>query len=142
MVSILLKKYRSWWKIIHVHHLDLGKIHTHVAGCPDPSRLTPKTGPIFYVTCTVLTVDWTKIVTFTAIHTRHFTAFIEVYETINYVKNLGFLIVHSYITFWHPPFPVWPTIPPWEYNKNKWTNLDLLRNTNNISTILNHLPSN
>lgn len=96
MVSISLKKYRSWWKIIHVHHLDLVKIHTHVAGCPDPSRLTPKTGPIFYVTCTVLTVDWTKIVTFTAIHTRHFTAFIEVYETINYVKNLGFLIFQLY----------------------------------------------
>lgn len=64
--------------ITTLHYLDLDKIHTHVAGCPDPSRLTPKTGPIFYMTCTVFTVDWTKIVTFTAIHTRHFTAFIEI----------------------------------------------------------------
>lgn len=60
------------------NNLDLDKIYTHVAGCPDPSRLTPKTVSIFYATCTVLTVDWTKIVTFTAIHTRHFTAFIEI----------------------------------------------------------------
>lgn len=78
MITILLKTYRLWWNIIHVHHLNLDKIHTRVAGCSHPSRFTPKTCSIFYVTCAVLTVDWTTIVTFSAIHTRHFTAFIEI----------------------------------------------------------------
>lgn len=51
--------------------------------------------------------------------------------------------VHSYITFWPPPpLPSMAHYTPWVYDKNKWTNLNLLKNTNNISTILNHLPSN
>lgn len=50
--------------------------------------------------------------------------------------------VHSYITFWPPPLPSMAHNTPWDYDKNKWTNLNLLKNTHNISTILNHLPSN
>lgn len=53
--------------------------------------------------------------------------------------------VHSYIIFWplHPiPLPSMAHNTPWDYDKNKWTNLNLLKNTDNISTILNHLSSN